>query len=535
MKRILLFIFPLLTCITSTAQQLNSIYNNNTFVSFEKYIYSGDSSFHTSIRPYFVPEMKLAFNYDSIRNSYDIERFRNKKVLNLIFNRDLFVLKKKDFGFIIDPQVDFEYGYDGKNNWSSWINTRGFIAEGYIGKNFAFSTSFYENQSKPALWINNYVSRRLTMPGQGGVKAFGSNAWDYSNASGYISWSPSQHFNFQLGQGKQFWGDGYRSLILSDFSLYHPYFMITTNIWKIKYVNLYSEFSHPDVTDYTNNNGSSVFAKKYSSMQYLSFVAGKRWEISLFEAVIWQVNDSTFHRGFELSYLNPVIFFRPLEFNLGSFDNDLMGINLRFTAFKGVILYGQFLIDDMRIKDFLAGNGEYRDKYGVQTGIKTYDLFGIKNLFLQAEYNTIRPYVYSHRSPVQNYSNAREPLAHPAGANTKEAVLIANYNFKRLYFNMKYVWEGFGLDSGKLNYGKNIFRDYTDYPHEYGNRTGQGLHTSMNQLDITASFLINPSYDLTLFAAMTFRHEENSTMNNRYSYFSFGLRTSLRNLYYDFY
>ena len=535
MKRIFLLIFPFLTCITSPAQELNSVYDNNAYVSFEKYIYTTDSSFHTSVKPYFIPEMKQAFNYDSVKGSYGIERYRSKKVLNLIFNRNLFVLKKKEYGFTIDPQVDFEAGYDWKNSWSSWVNTRGFVAEGYIGKNFAFSTRFYENQSKPPVWINNYVLLRNTMPGQGGVKSFGINAWDYENAAGYISYSPSKFFNFQLGQGKQFWGDGYRSLILSDFSPTHPYFMITTNFWKIKYVNLYSEFSHPDVTDYTNNNGSSVFAKKYCSMQYLSFVPSKRWEISLFEAVIWAVDDSTFHRGYELSYLNPVIFFRPLEFNLGSFDNDLMGVNLRFTAGKGIILYGQFLIDDMRIKDFLAGNGEYRNKYAVQTGVKTYDLFGIKNLFLQAEFNTIRPYTYSHRSPVQNYSNGGEPLAHPAGANTREAVLIANYNFKRLYLNLKYVWEGFGLDSGKYNYGKNIFRDYTDYPHEYGNRTGQGLYTTMHQLDISASLLINPAYDLNLFAGFTFRREENFQMDNRYAFFSFGVRTSLRNLYYDFY
>lgn len=517
------------------AQSFNSVYENDLFVSPGRYVYSSDSSFHTSIRPYYIPEMREAFNYDSVLNSYQTAKFQNSKILNLIFNRHLIVLKKKDYGFTIDPQLDFEYGYDWKNKRSSWVNTRGFIAEGYIGKRFAFSTSFYENQSRPPLWINNYVERRKAMPGQGGVKSFGPGAWDYASSAGYISWSPSNHFNFQLGHGRQFWGDGYRSLILSDFSLYHPYFMISTNFWKIKYVNLYSQFSHPDVTDYSNGNGSSVFAKKYSTMHYLSFVPWKRFEISLFEAIIWQVNDSSFRRGFELSYLNPVIFYRPLEFNLGSYDNDLMGINLRFNAFDGVILYGQFVIDDLRIGDFLAGNGEYRDKYGIQTGVRAYDLFSITNLFVQAEFNSIRPYMYSHRSTVQNYSNTREPLAHPAGANTREVIFTGSYQFKRLYLNLKYVWEGFGLDSGKYNYGKNIFLGYVNYPHEYGNFTGQGLYTRMQQLELSANLLINPSYNLNLFAGVILRREVNSEMNNRYAFFSFGLRTSLRNIYYDFY
>ena len=200
MKRIFLLIFPFLTCITSPAQELNSVYDNNAYVSFEKYIYTTDSSFHTSVKPYFIPEMKQAFNYDSVKGSYGIERYRSKKVLNLIFNRNLFVLKKKEYGFTIDPQVDFEAGYDWKNSWSSWVNTRGFVAEGYIGKNFAFSTRFYRDRSK-ASGVDQQLcpAQEHSMPGQGGVKSFGINAWDYENAAGYISYSPSKFFPIQPG------------------------------------------------------------------------------------------------------------------------------------------------------------------------------------------------------------------------------------------------------------------------------------------------------------------------------------------------
>ncbi len=160
---------------------------------------------------------------------------------------------------------------------------------------------------------------------------------------------------------------------------------------------------------------------------------------------------------------------------------------------------------------------------------------GIENLNIQAEFNLIRPYTYSHRALIQNYSNANEPLAHPAGANTKEAVVIGKYNYKRLYFNVKYVWEGTGLDSAGIYYGKNIFRNWDDHPNEYGNYTGQGLYTTLNQLDMSVSYLVNPATNMNLWIGATFRREENEKMDNRYAYFSFGFRTSLRNLYYDFY
>ncbi len=535
MKRLQILIFSgvILQMLPIAAQELNSVYENNSLISFEKYIYTGDSSFHTSIRPYFIPEMRKAFSYDSLKNLYGIEKFRNKKALNLIFNRSWILLKKKDYGFTIDPQVDFGTGYDSKNDFSTWINTRGVLIEGYLGKNFAFSTRYYETQSTPPLWISDFVNTRYVMPGQGRVK-FEGKGFDYPVASGYISWSPSKFFNLQLGHGKQFFGDGYRSLMLSDVSSNHPYFMIATSFWKIKLINLYSQYSHPDVR--FNYAGSEVYARKYSSMHYLSYTPGRKWEISLFESIIWQASDTGYYHGFDFNYLNPVVFYRPVELDFGQTGgNNLMGFNLRFMATKGTVIYGQFVFDEFRIREMTSDRKWSGNKYALQAGLKAFDLFKIKNLNLQAEYNFIRPYMYSHYALVQNYSHQRQPLAHPDGANVKEAVFIAKYNYKRLYLNLKYVWAGAGFDIGKINYGKNIFENYKDHPNDYGNYIGQGLYTTLNQFDASLSYLINPVTNMNFFVAATFRHEQSSQVNRGYSYFSFGLRTSLRNLYYDFF
>jgi len=526
---------------TVLAQPLNSVYENNSLVSFEKFVYNPDSAFHTSLRPWLTSDLDKTFDYEYEKNRYKISRFIQPetgnlklKTLNLIFNRSLFVVKRKDYGFTIDPLFDFGYGYDLANERSTWINTRGFIVEGWLGKDFAFSTRFYETQSKVPLWINNYILTRYNMPGQGSVKGYSGDAWDYANASGYISWSPGKFFNFQFGHGKQFWGDGYRSMILSDHSLYHPYFMITTTFWKIKYVNLYSQFSHPDVIDH-RTSGDAVFAKKFSTMHYLSFVPWKKLNISLFESIMWAAYDSSYYRGFDFSYLNPVIFYRPVEFNLGSGDNAMIGINARYSPFSRLTLYGQFVFDEFKIKEMTSDAGWVGNKYAWQLGFKSFNPFGLDNLLVQGEVNLVRPYMYSHYLQVQNYSNAREPLAHPSGSNIKEAVAIVKYNYKRLYLNVKYVWSGLGLDSSGINYGKNIFNTPQDAPNDYGNYTTQGLYTTLNQLDASVSFLVNPSTNANLFISYTYRAEQNSNMDNRYSYLSFGFRTSLRNLYYDFF
>jgi len=515
------------------AQPLLYKYENRSLVSFEKYVYDPDSMFHTSIRPFLITELDSTFRYTEKLKEFNLQA--GSKWKDILFNRNLIIIKGRDFSLKADPLFDFSSGYDFAQKRSQWINTRGALVEGTLGKNFAFATSIYETQARLPLWITNYVSLRKAVPGQGWFKSFDNGtALDFTNASGYISWSPGRYFNFQLGHGKNFWGDGYRSLLLSDCSYYYPYFMITTTFWKIKYVNLWCQFSHPDVVAY-RGTGDAIFAKKYSAMHYLSFVPWNKLNISVFESVTWNAGDSTFHRGFDPAYLNPIIFFRPVEFNLGSGDNEMLGMNLRYTPVKGIVLYGQFVIDEFKIKEMLSSDGWAGNKYAWQAGLKTFDFLGVRNLDMQTEISFIRPYIYSHYTTIQNWSNAREPLAHPSGANTKEAVAIIKYNRKRLFFNLKYVWEGTGLDTAGINYGKNIFISPKTAPQEYGNRIGQGLYTTLNQIDATLSALINPSTNANIFISYTFRSEHNAKNDNKYSYFSFGLRTSLRNIYYDFY
>jgi hypothetical protein len=533
MKRII-FIFLLLSILTRLdCQPLNSIYDNNKLVSFEKYIYSSDSLFHTSIRPFFVPDLRKSFSYDSVLQGGRLKA-EGRRAYQKLLNENLVIVKKEDYGFTIDPLFNFGIGRDFESDRNSWINMRGILAEGYLGKNFAFTTRVYETQSKVPLWINDYVRRRSIMPGQGIAKGYGKEAFDYANSSGYISYSPGRYFNFQLGHGKQFWGDGYRSMILSDHSLNHPYFMISTSFWKIRYVNLWSQFSHPDIKAY-QGEGDPVFAKKYSTMHYLSFLPWKKLNISLFESITWSAGDSTFNRGFDFNYLNPVIFYRPVEFNVSGGDNAMMGTNIRYSPFRKIAFYGQFVFDEMKVKELVNGKGWYGNKHAWQLGLKTFDVLGIENLNMQAEYNLIRPYMYSHYNLVQNYSHAKEPLAHPSGANTKEAVAIAKYNYKRLYFNVKYVWAGTGLDSAGLSYGKNIFSNPQTAPLEYGNHTGQGIYTTLNQVDGSVAFLVNPSTIANIYIDATYRREKNSSFDKDYLQISFGFRTSLRNLYYDFY
>ena len=516
-KRIILF--ALFLPIVGFAQ-MPSIYENVSFRPYDRYIYSVDS-FHSSVRPYLMNQIDPIVNIDSL-----FPLTTKSKVLNYILNNNVIKVKKRDIWFTINPFINFEAGKSSDTSAKSYINTRGFILNGQIGKDVAFTSTFRENQALFADYRKDITSGINGIPGQGLPKNFKVGAYDWGYATALVSYSPSKHFNFQLGTDKTFFGDGYRSILLSDNSTAYPFFKITTDFWKIKYVNLWAQFTDTHVS-FERDMG---YAKKWASIQYLSWNTTKWFNISLFESVMWANSDSSHYRGFDFSYANPVIFLRPVEFENGSPDNVMMGVNFKITIKKKYILYSQALIDEFNLQEMRANTGFWSNKYGYQLGAKTFDLFKIKHLDIQGEYNHMRPFTYSHWSTLQAYGNYRQALAHPLGANFEEFIGIARYNWKRLFFDCKLVYAKYGTSTKSFNAGENVFADYTKNRHDYGNVLGQGIPQTLRQVDLSMSFLVNPLYNLNITTGITNRSIAGKTTNLIY----FALRASLDNMFFDY-
>jgi hypothetical protein len=269
-------------------------------------------------------------------------------------------------------------------------------------------------------------------------------------------------------------------------------------------------------------------------MHHLSWNVTDWFNVSLFEAIIWQASDSTGQRGFDVNYLNPVIFYRPVEFSLGSPDNALLGGSFRFTIRKKYMLFAQLMLDEFKLEHVRKGDGWWANKHGFQLGGKAFDLFGITNLYAQAEYNHVRPYTYSHNVSLQNYGHFSQPLAHPAGANFREGVFIASYRYQRWMFDYKAIIRTYGADTAGLNFGSDIYKSYYTYVNEFGNTIGQGLKTRLMQHDFRASWLVNPATNLQLTAGLTLRSETSDVSDKKTTWIWFGLRSALFNRYYDY-
>ncbi|MDZ7846830.1 MAG: hypothetical protein U5L96_08695 [Owenweeksia sp.] len=145
----------------------------------------------------------------------------------VFFNEHLVQIDEEDFALTLDPVVNFQGGYDARyqGNATLFVNTRGFVLEGRIGQKVTFQTSYLENQARFPQYLTEFVNQQEVVPGQGYARDFNDGGFDFGMASGEVSLHPMSIF-LTLGQGRNFFGEGYRSLFLSDAAFNYPFFAL---------------------------------------------------------------------------------------------------------------------------------------------------------------------------------------------------------------------------------------------------------------------------------------------------------------------
>ncbi len=532
MKKIILILSIIIFLISASFLQAQEIsyYQNNLFNPFEKTVYQPGNNIHTSDRFYSLSAIKKITNTDSLVYDGISISSSNNDIFKRFLNDNLFQWEHKNITIHLNPLFNFGFGNESVEGKQTWTNKEGLFVDGTIGKNLYFYTDFMAGHSIFPAYINDFISDRRVVPGQGKVKSYGGSSYNYSQFSGYLSYNPGKWFNLQLGQGKNFIGDGYRSLFLSDNAYSYPYLKFTTEFNSIHYSIMWAELA-----DMNKENDVFYRNTKYIAAHYLNMNIGKRLSIGLFESVVWAGVDTTGNRGFEFSYLTPLIFFRPVEYSIGSPDNITMGLNTKYVIGKQNVLYGQFVLGEFKQDEVFSGNKWWANKQGFQIGLKCFDLFGIPNLRFQTEYNQVRPYTYSHRETVTNYGHYFQELAHPLGANFRESVSFLSYKKNRWIFSAELMSAIKGMDyEDDVSYGGDIFKDNDLRANDYGNTIGQGLRTNLLFMEGSVSYMVNPRNNFNIALGGRYRKAKNEEELNETKMFWFAIRTSLKNLYYDF-
>lgn len=519
--------------------QTYSHHNQQNFDPIVRAVYQPGVNFHTSIRPYRLDQVQAYYSTDSL-----IQRDIRKpsKKLNILqrFIHDDFLRwdSRSEAGskmsIRVNPLFNFQLGKEVDSGKKTWINTRGAMIEGELGNNLSFYVDIYENQGVYAGYMNDFIYKRNVLPGQGRVKREHLDERDYSQSTGYLSYNAGEWINLQAGYGKNFIGDGYRSLLLSDNTYSYPFVKMTATFMKAQYVALFGQFQHIPA-NYLYNDDRLEY--KYGAFHYLSWNIGKRFTLGLFESVIYAAQDSTGYRGVDMMYLMPLMVYRPAEHAVGSPDNMTMGVNMKFIPWKDAALYGQFVMGEFKQDEVFSGKKWWANKQGFQLGFKNYNFLGIQNLDIQTEYNQVRPYTYSHYEAITNYGHLNQELAHPLGANFRENVSFINYRLGRWYFTFESMVGLHGKDfDNNISYGGDIYMpNKSSYrPFEYGHTIGQGLKTNIYNLSGSISFLINPKNNMNMAVEVRRRNHSNSLEDISQTFLHISLRTSLNNFYWDF-
>ncbi|MFN4255617.1 MAG: capsule assembly Wzi family protein [Saprospiraceae bacterium] len=436
-----------------------------------------------------------------------------------------------------NPMLNFAFQKSEQEDGILFANQRGLEVRGEVDNRLFFYTNFLETQTRFPEYVFRYIQKNKAVPGNGLYKNFKSQifdiekgrGFDYSNAVAYIGFQATRHVGVQLGHGKHFIGNGYRSMFLSDFSNNYFYLKLSTRVWKFDYQNLFLEITPSTAAA---EPGDRLLPKKFAAMHYLNFKPTRNLAFGFFEATIFNRS-----QDFELQYLNPIILYRTVEASIGSPDNVLIGVDFRWNFWRRFQLYGQAMLDEFNFNFIFQPEerGWRNNKSGLQAGLKYFNALGINHLDLQAEYNAVRPYTYSHYDTLNSYTHYHQPLAHPLGANFREIVLLARYQpFPKWVVQARYIRSNYGENTATQNWGGDPLLSNRDFVQEYNNEIGQGVGASQSILgaELNWQFFHNMFLDLRFF--LRDKDSDNQALDLKTTLFGAGLRMNVWNQNHDF-
>jgi len=145
--------------------------------------------------------------------------------------------------------------------------------------------------------------------------------------------------------------------------------------------------------------------------------------------------------------------------------------------------------------------------------------------------------MYSHYDSNANYSHYNQPLAHPLGSGFME--LLGNIRYqpvKNLYLNAKAMYYQQSTDTGGVNFGGNIFRDYDSRASSYGVTLVNGVRAQCALANFTATYELKENLFFDLGVTYRKKAYDNGVLpTENTTWFTGGLRLNIVPRSYDFY
>lgn len=460
----------------------------------QQHLLHSDSIAHQSIQP--LTTFTSQINWDKYKQIQQCKS-RRSWLGRKLKSESLVEFKNNDLFFTIDALANVNAGNDDFTAQNTFQNTRGFIVNGEVNQKVYFFTSFYENQGVYPQFLNQYIQQYNIVPGNGRVKNFGANGYDYAMASGMIGIQLKSWLHFQFGNHKNFIGNGYRSLLLSHNSFNYPHakFIAKSKNNKWVYQTIFASLIDLQRLPATTSS-EPQFVRKAGTFHYLSFEPNSKLSLGVFEGNIWKRRNAQGTLPINYNFINPIIFFNSSfnGYNRHHTNNNL-GLNLSFRPFKGGKIYGQYLISDIKSN---SGGAQY----GLQLNKKT--VIGHFNVL--TEYNQLFGGI-NNLGNQPSYMHYNQSLGFVPIHASSELVFLFNYNIKDFFVHYQY--------SRGYNNNKALIRDV---------------------VKAELGYLINPITGLKISTSFFARTVHNSAADafGDANWFTINFSSSLNTTFFDF-
>lgn len=440
---------------------------------------------------------------------------------------DLLNVETDDFFLAVNPVLYLQGGYE-INEGSRLTNTRGLELRGRIADKIGFYTMLADNQEKTPNYVQSWSARHNNqMPGVH-YAPNRNGTYDVFLARGYVNFGLfNEHLDVSFGYDKHHIGFGIRSMVYGQQAAPSTFLRLRTNWKNFNYESLILE--QIDNYNFTND---ALRPHKYVSIHQLNYTAKNWLSVGIFESTVMAKNT-----GIPVGVFFPVIGIQSLAKQLGDNDNN-NGWGLQFKAIpvNDIQLYGQAFLDRLDLSNI--GKGSWKNQYGLQLGLKYFDVATINNLDGQIEYNVARPFTYTAKDSVTSYAHYNQPMAHPLSNNFMELIGHLQYQpWSRFTLSGRLIYSLRGDDTGSVNMGSGLFNSANT--RSYGDQNAYQMYGNSNTKVTSIIANLNAAYELipNLFleaGGTAVRTKQGISQQPNTIYLYGGMRWNIARTFYDF-
>ncbi len=431
--------------------------------------------------------------------------------------RNLFSATGEEYSLYIDPIIVRSATVGtmktAEKDDRIYLDSNGFVIRGTAGGHVGFNIDVRDSKE----WgSRDYPPVTVTtMPGRGYVCFKGDHA-EFDETSAAITWSNGP-FTVMYGRGVNIWGRGKQgTLALSGYASPYEMLKLETEFWRLRYTFLAAELEqYPPIAQFYYHNPPGVYSDSVTVAKRMS---AHRVETDITDRLTIGLHETVIYGGrWDLSYLNPVMFYKSAEHTNGDHDNAAMGADFHLIVHRSHSVYGELFIDD--ITTGKLGTSWYGNKLGWQLGTYIIEPLSIDDTDARFEYTHVNPWVYTHGYPINTYSQYGSTLGYRTGPNSDEMSIEIRKRFsRRMRVSMSWIRYRHGANPSGINVGGDIGRGWRK-----GDSTeAHFLDGIMEKVQATGvDVTYEPLWQLLVRAG--YRYEDRDGRANHVVRFSFGL------------